>query len=241
MNQVLLIVIISIIGPLIGSLLGVLRKPSELVMQNMLSFAAGVMLTISFLQLIPESIAMSSTAVSVGGVLIGALVMYILDKSIPHIHPELCAQEQGCNLKKTSIYLIFGIFLHNFPEGIAIAAGLSSNVQLSVTIAFAIAIHNIPEGICTSAPYYFSTKKRLKAFLLSASTVIPLLFGIFLGYFIFTNIPTRIIGLIIGATAGIMIYISADELIPSSCRCKNHTAIFSLIMGVIFVILVNGF
>jgi len=241
MNQTLLIILaISVLGPIIGSLIGVLKKPSEKFMYNMLAFAGGVMLAISFLELIPESIQLSSIWISVIGISLGAMLMYGLDKTIPHIHPELCGQEQGRHLRRTAIYLMLGIFLHNFPEGMAIAIGTVSNLKTSLIIALAIAIHNIPEGICTSAPYYHCTRKRLKSFLLSSATAIPILIGFFFANYLFNQVPTWAIGLIIGATAGLMIYITADELIPCSC-CKitNHTTIFSLILGILFVILLG--
>ncbi len=235
-----IILIISVLGPIVGSLIGIIKKPSKGFMFNMLSFAGGVMLAISFLELIPESIQLSSIGVSVIGIIIGAGGMYTLDKLIPHIHPEMVSQEQGCKLKKTAIYLMLGIFLHNFPEGMAIAIGTISNIKISLVIALAIAIHNIPEGICTSAPYYHCTGKRLKSFLLSSLTAVPILVGFIIAKFLFTQISSTLIGLIIGATAGLMIYITADELIPCSC-CKltNHTTIFSLIAGILLVILLG--
>ncbi|MBW2310962.1 MAG: hypothetical protein JRF35_07790 [Deltaproteobacteria bacterium] len=92
------------LGPIIGSLIGVLKRPTLAYMCNMLCFAAGVMLGISFLELIPESIHISSVGVCVGGLVTGSLVMYGVDRIIPHIHPELCAQEQGCNLHSVLQY-----------------------------------------------------------------------------------------------------------------------------------------
>ncbi len=239
MDPLLTIVIVSVLGPVIGSAIGVLRKPSVNYISNMLSFAAGVMLAISFLELIPESIHLSSVIVCMLGVLFGSLVMYGLDRLIPHIHPELCNQEQGRNIKRTSTYLIMGIFLHNFPEGMAIAVGAVSDVKVSMAIALAISIHNIPEGICTSAPFYHVTGNRLKSFLVSSSTAIPIVAGYLLARHLFLNIPDQVIGAIIGATAGLMIYITADELIPSSCSGTDHKTIFSLITGVMFVILLG--
>lgn len=170
--------------------------------------------------------------------------MYALDRLIPHIHPELCRPEHGSKLKKTAIYLLLGIFLHNLPEGMAIATGTVANFKTTLAIALAIAIHNIPEGICTSAPYYYCTKKKLKSFLISSSTAIPIIIGFLLAFFLFQKIPLQIVGIIIAATAGLMIYIAADELIPTSCNKDkevwNHSAIFSLIAGVLFVVLLSS-
>jgi len=239
MDPVVFIVIISVLGPVIGSAIGVIRKPSFGYLCNMLCFAAGVMLGISFLELIPASIHMASVGVCVAGLILGSLVMYGLDRLIPHIHPQLCVQEQGRNLQRTSVYLILGIFLHNFPEGMAIAIGSVAGVKVSLSIALAIAVHNIPEGICTSAPYYHTTGARMKSFLASSSTAVPILAGYILARYLFKNITPQIIGFIIGATAGLMIYITVDELIPTSCAGTNHMTIFSLIVGVIFVILLG--
>ena len=239
MDPAIFIVIISVLGPIIGSVIGVAKKPSLMYMCNMLCFAAGVMLGISFLELIPESIRISSVGICVAGILMGALIMYGVDRIIPHIHPELCTQEQGCNLQRTSIYLILGIFLHNFPEGMAIAIGAVTGTKVSLIIALAIAIHNIPEGICTSAPYYHATGNRLKAFLISSSTAVPLLIGYLLARYIFDSITPGVLGFIIGATAGLMIYITLDEIIPNSCAGNDHSTIFSLLTGIIFVILLG--
>jgi len=234
------IVVIAVLGPVIGSVIGVLKRPSFDYICNMLCFAAGVMLTISFVELIPESLAISTPLTAVLGVAMGSLAMYGLDRVIPHIHPRLCAQEQGCNLERTSVYLILGMFLHNFPEGMAIAIGSVTDIRVSFTIAIAIAIHNIPEGICTSAPYYHSTGKRIQAFLLSASTAAPILAGYITARYVFQQLSPVAIALLSSATAGLMIYITADELIPNACVGSNHQTIFSLILGIAFVILLSG-
>ena len=239
-NQLLIILVISVLGPVLGSLIGVLKKPSEGFMYNMLAFAGGVMLAISFLELIPESIEISSVWIATVGIIFGSIIMFGVDRIIPHIHPGLCQQEQGKKLKKTALYLMIGIFLHNFPEGMAIAIGTVSGFKVSIVIALAIAIHNVPEGICTSAPYFSITKKRLKSFLISSSTAIPLLMGFLIANQLYQYISNNMIGFIVGATAGLMIYITSDEIIPASCcKATNHQTIFSLILGILFVILLG--
>jgi zinc transporter, ZIP family len=239
MDPVFFIFLIMILGPIIGSFIGVLKRPSFGYVCNMLCFAAGVMLAISFLELMPESIKLSSITTCVSGLVLGSLVMYGLDRLIPHIHPQLCAQEQGCNLERTSVYLIMGMFLHNFPEGMAIAIGSVTEMKVSFVIALAIAIHNVPEGICTSAPFYHTTGERLKSFLVSSSTAVPIIIGYVLARYLFQNITDQVIGFIIGATAGLMIYITTDELIPNGCAGTNHQTIFSLILGIVFVLILG--
>lgn len=239
MSPVLLIVLISVIGPVAGSAIGILRRPSERYICNMICFAAGVMLSISFLELIPESIEFSSIPITALGIATGALIMFGLDRVIPHIHPRTCSQEQGRDLHRTATYLILGILLHNFPEGMAIAIGTVTEIRVSIAIAIAIAVHNIPEGVCTAAPYYHATGRKLRAFLLSSSTAIPILAGFAAARYIFRSIPGGVIGLLIGGTAGLMIYITTDELIPTSCVGKRHDTIFWLMAGVILVVLLG--
>jgi ZIP family zinc transporter len=239
MDPVVVIVIIAFLGPIAGSGIGIIKRPSFTYVCSMLCFAAGVMLAISFLELIPESVHLSSNPLCVLGLAVGGLFMYALDRLIPHIHPSLCSQEQGCNIQRTSVYLLLGMFLHNFPEGMAIASGAVSAPEVSVMIALAIAIHNIPEGICTSASYFHSVGGRLQSFLLSSATALPILIGYFIARYLFRNIPPEVVGVIIAGTAGLMIYITVDELIPNSCAGSDHRTIFSLMSGVLFVILLR--
>jgi len=246
MNNIILLLIISVIGPLLGAVFGIIHYPSKRFMFNMLAFAAGVMLTISFINLIPQSISFSSIIIAVIGVAIGALLMYIVDKVIPHIHPERdidkIKDKDFCNINKSSRYLNTALFIHNLPEGMVIALGTITNAVFGIIIAIAITIQKIPEGICVAAPTYYCNKNKFKSFLMACSTLIPLLMGFFIAYFLYKNLSQTIIGLIIGITAGFMIYISTDELIPSSSKkVSNHSTIISLIIGVLFVLILNMF
>jgi len=210
----------------------------------MLAFAAGVMRTVSFINLIPQSISFSSMSIAVIGVGIGALLMFFIDKFIPHIHPErnLEKDKDFCNIKKSSRYLNTALFIHNLPEGMVIALGTITSNVFGIIIAIAITIQKIPEGICVAAPTYYCNKNKFKSFIIACSTLIPLLMGFFIAYFLYQNLSSTIIGLIIGITAGFMIYISTDELIPSSSKkVTNHSTIISLIIGILFVLILNIF
>jgi zinc transporter, ZIP family len=239
--DVISIISIAIIGPIIGSLIGIIHKPTDSYINNFLAFAAGTMLAISFIQLIPQSIGLSSLWFCCGGIITGAFLMYGLDKLIPHTDPvDSHDITSGRSLNKVARYLIIGIALHHFPEGMAIALGAVAGYKVSLVIVLAIAIHDIPEGICTSAPYFYVTKNRLKSFIISSTTAIPTVLGYLFANFLFQHIPSQIIGFVIASTAGLMIYISADELIPTSCQkdlpSYSHSSIFSLIAGIVFFI-----
>jgi zinc transporter, ZIP family len=244
MDSVFIILIISILGPILGSLIGVIKSPSKKFMFNMLAFAAGVMLTISFLILLPQSINYSSGMICALGIASGALIMFIIDKLIPHVHPELCRPDDMHNahdLRKSSVYITTGLFIHNIPEGMVIAIGALSHTKIGLAIAIAMAVQKIPEGICTSAPRFYSTNERLKSFLISCMTIIPILIGFAFTYYIYSNVSFNIIGFITGIAAGLMIYISADELIPnSSKKFSDHNTVVALIIGVLFVVLLNS-
>jgi ZIP family zinc transporter len=245
MSEIIIFLVLSVIGPLIGAILGIIRYPSKRFIVNMLAFAAGVMLSVSFINLIPQSIKFSSNIITVIGIITGATLMFLIDRFVPHLHPEKeypnIKDKNMCDMTRSSRYITIGLFIHNIPEGMVIALGTISSVTSGTVIALAIALQKIPEGICTAAPTFYCTGNRFKAFLISCASIIPLILGFILAYFLYQHVSDTIIGLIIGVTAGFMIYISADELIPaSSKRISNHTTIASLIVGVIFVILMNS-
>ncbi len=239
-TQTLIILGISMAGPILGSLAGVSFRPKEKLLLAMLSFAGGTMLAISFLQLIPESIAMCGPVPCGVGILIGLLAMLLLGQVTPHSQtpvPQAPGPASPARLKDASVMMIAAIFLHNFPEGIAMASAQRMPTPgKALLIAVALATHDIPEGICTSAPYYYATGRRLRAFLLSAGTAIPVLVGFFLGRFIFRDISGFAMGIIVGAVAGLMIYVSCEELIPTSQAGESpRFSMAALMLGILFV------
>ena len=138
-------------------------------------------------------------------------------------------------MRRASIYLLAGMFLHNFPEGMAMAIGTIDSQPSSFAVALAITIHDIPEGICTAGPLYMATGKRWRSFFLSSSTALPAVIGFFLAYFIFRTIPLWVVGMLVAGTAGLMIYITVDELIPLSAK-SGHNTIFAFLAGVLLVL-----
>jgi ZIP family zinc transporter len=239
MTQEFMIVGLSAIGPVIGSGIGVLKKPSTVYIQNMLYFAAGIMLAVSFLDLIPESRRLGSTLTCVFGLVVGAAAIWMLDRIFPHVHECSACGENECHMGHTANFLILAIFLHNFPEGMAIGIGGSTNAGDSLVVALAIAIHNIPEGICTSAPHYYAYGNRLKSFFMSSLSALPIVAGFFVARYIFGQISPQTMSLLIGATAGLMIYISASELMPAVTNKSGQKTTLFFMFGIVSVMLLE--
>lgn len=242
MNMILLIIIISLVGPLLGSILGVFKRYSERQVHYMLSFAAGVMVFVSVLELLPESYRQNSFVLIILGVLLGGFVMHLLNEFIPHYHHSHRGVESKFDkLKRLALFIFIGIFIHNLPEGIAVGIGALPGYNFSVLIALAIAIHDIPEAICVAAPLYYTSGHRLKSFLLTFLTVVPTIVGFLVTYYFFKDIPGDLLGFIISATAGVMLYISFWELLPEVARQKKGRVayVFSFFAGAVVVLLLQ--
>lgn len=241
MERELWILVVAVAGPVIGSALGVAFTPGRRMTGDMLSFAGGSMLAISFLELLPESMNKCGLAGTAVGFAIGLLTMAALEGLFPH-RPQ--GGQKG-ELERTSVLMILGIFLHNLPEGMAMAsAGSMEDPRALVTVALAIAIHNIPEGICTSAPYYQATGRRLRAFLLSSTTALPMLGGYILGKTLLRGLSPYAMGILVASVAGLMIHISCGELLPAALEeeGRGHPVrpMVWLAAGILFVMALAG-
>lgn len=136
-------------------------------------------------------------------------------------------------LFRMGVFSAIAIAIHNFPEGLATFMSALQDPQLGVTIAIAIAIHNIPEGLVVSVPVYYATKNRGLAFVLSLASGIAEPIGALFGYFLLSSFFNETtFGLVFASVAGIMVYISLDELLPTAQECgEHHIAIGGVIAG----------
>ena len=137
---------------------------------------------------------------------------------------------------KTGIVTALAIAIHNFPEGLVTFGAALSDTSLGILLAIAIAIHNIPEGISVSVPIYYATGNRRKAFWYSFLSGLAEPIGAALGYLIlFSFINDQIIGGLLGFIAGVMVYISLDEILPTAQRYdkKGHLTIIGIIVGMV--------
>lgn len=227
------------------------RKFNPKFLAGSLGFSAGVMIYVSLVEIFfkaKDSLTSYYDGkkgywLTVLAFFIGIGIIALIDRLIPSAenpHEISNIQEFGKKAKKTNKQLLrMGMFsalaigIHNFPEGLATFMGAMSDPALGISIAVAIAIHNIPEGIAVSAPIYYATGSRKKAFWLSFLSGFAEPVGAIVGYFILRNIFTEAtFGLIFAAVAGIMVYISLDELLPTAEEYgEHHVAIGGLIAG----------
>lgn len=144
-------------------------------------------------------------------------------------------QKDQKKLMRMGVFSALAIAIHNFPEGLATFMGALTEPAMGISIAVAIAIHNIPEGLAVSAPIYYATGNRKKAFLFSFLSGLSEPVGALIGFFILRNFfNDTTLGFIFAGVAGIMVYISLDELLPTAEEYgEHHIAIGGLIAGMI--------
>src|SRR5699024_9480211 len=137
------------------------------------------------------------------------------------------------SLLKMGTFTALAIGIHNFPEGIATFTAALQDPGLGVAIAIAIAIHNVPEGIAVSVPIYFATGDKRKAFKLSFLSGLAEPIGAIIAFlFLMPFLNGIMFGMIFAAVAGIMVFISLDELLPAAKKYDEaHTSIYGLITG----------
>ncbi len=238
----------------IGSLIGLLSKKfNTKILTISLGFSAGVMIYVSLVEIFVK--ARDSLSVTLGdkagylwtvvSFFIGMFIIAVIDKVIPsYENPheinvakkiDNCSEKDKAKLLRMGVFSALAIGIHNFPEGLATFMSGLTNPTLGISIALAIAIHNIPEGLAVSAPIFFATKSRKKAFVLSFLSGFAEPIGALIGYFLLRSIFTETtFGVIFAAVAGIMVYISLDELLPTAEEYgEHHLAIGGLISGMI--------
>ena len=240
--KALIITAIAGLATTIGSLIGLaVKKETPAFMCSVLGFTAGIMLGISFFELLPSSL--ESVGFLKAGIafVTGFIFIFLIDFLIPHEYigqKERISDKTDARLLRTGIFVALGIGIHNLPEGMATFYSFLSDERIGIAIAVAVAIHNIPEGIAVSAPIYKATKSRPKAFLYSfLSGVAEPVGAILTAAFLLPFLNPVVLGYILAGIAGIMTFISIDELIPiSTSYGYTHLPIVSFLAGIIVMI-----
>ena len=202
----------------IGSLIAFLaKKTNTRFLSAALGLSAGVMIYVSFMELMPESVAhlqtlyseKTATAFMLTAFFLGIGFIALIDKLVPEdenpheMHSSQDAHPQ--RLKRTGVMMALAIGIHNFPEGLATFTSALANIEVALPIVFAIAIHNIPEGIAVSVPGMAEPVGALLGFL-------------FLAPFWSDTLNAYLLAFV----SGIMVYISFDELLPGTEKYGHH-------------------
>jgi len=207
-----------------------------------LGFSAGVMVLVSFVELLQGSIESIGFLSAHVGFFIGMTSIFLIDFLVPHEYigqHDYPGGKSADGLMRTGLLVAFGIGIHNFPEGMATFAGALQDVRLGIAIAVAIAIHNIPEGLAVSAPVYAATGSRGKAFLWSFLSGVSEPVGAGLAALVLMPFLTpTVLGWMLAVVAGIMVSISLDEIVPAAKSFgSEHTPIVGVIAGTIVMAL----
>jgi ZIP family zinc transporter/zinc and cadmium transporter len=197
-----------------------------------INFAAGVMLALAFIHLIPEGLVLNSGTMIY--VLLGFLVMFFL-QFVVLFHP--CHDEE-CS-KHTGVTSIAGLSLHSIIDGLIIAVGFEVNNSIGILTTIAILLHKLPDGITISGILLHSSASKKKIFNLSLLTACFTPIGTISGIFLFKGMSTSVLGALLGLTAGSFIFLSASDLIPETHKCKNRFAPFMLFVGAIVIIAIE--
>jgi ZIP family zinc transporter len=150
-----------------------------------------------------------------------------------HMIQEEAAKLDSAKLLRAGIFTALAVAIHNFPEGFATIVAALRDPSLGISIAIAIAIHNIPEGIAVSVPVYYATDSRKKAFRYSFLSGMSEPVGALVGYLILSPFMSEtLFGIVFAIIAGIMVFISFDQLLPTAREYgEHHLSIYGLIAG----------
>ncbi|MFH0763570.1 MAG: zinc transporter ZupT [Candidatus Omnitrophota bacterium] len=220
----------------VGSLITFfIRDFKKSYLQFFLGLSGGVMIYVSFVELLPSAInvvgALKANAYFFGGI----VMVMLIDFFVPHeyIAEKIKGDGHDKKLMAAGIFTAIGIGIHNFPEGLAVFMSALVDIKLGAALAIAIALHNIPEGIAVAMPIFYATKSKRKAFWYSflagfaepAGAVIAILV-------LMPFLNQAVLSYSLAFVAGIMVFISFDELLPLSCQNDGyHISIFGVIIG----------
>jgi len=214
-----------------------------------LGFSAGVMIYISFVELYAQANSLLTAAYGklAGGAaaslsfFCGMLLIATIDFLVPSYEnphevgmvEEMQPYGSSRELHRLGLLTAIAIGIHNFPEGIATFFAALTDYTVGFSVALAIALHNIPEGISISIPVFYATGSRRKAFWYSFLSGLSEPVGAIIGYLILRPFFTsQIMGVIFAAVAGIMVFISLDQLVPHAKKySQGHQSVYGLISG----------
>lgn len=220
-----------------------------------MGFSAGVMIYLSFVEILPKASSyiseyfseVQAAALAAAALIAGLILMAVIDALVPsganpheNTRVELMnesdpaqAEIKNKALLRMGLFLALAIAIHNFPEGLATFLLVLDDPQIGIALAIAVAMHNIPEGIAVSVPVYYATKSKLKAFRLSFLSGLAEPAGAIIGYLILAQFLNHLVlGIIFAMVAGVMVFLAIDTLLPTARNsARGHLTVYGLIAG----------
>lgn len=246
----------------VGSLLSFfVKETNKKFLALSLSFSAGIMIYVSFMAILPEGMELMESIVGpvghyiallgfFGGMFITALMEKLVHKYAGDVHDHHSGHEHGehhhesedGHLSKLGLMSAIAIAIHNLPEGLALFTAGLKDITLALPIAAAIIIHNIPLSIAISVPIYYSSGSKKKAFMYSLLVGLCQPLGAIIGYLLLSRFfNDMLFGFLFSIVAGIMIFVSLDELLPASQKYEDHhLSVYGAIAGMIVMALSLG-
>ena len=243
----------------IGGLLAFFSRPGKdngRFLSASLGFSGGVMVFISLAELMPEArhALVGEYGSPHGGLLAmlalaaGMVITAVIDKMIPEVenphhvrseeefnHAGDASEDERRKLGRSGLMFALAIGIHNFPEGLATFAGGLSGMDVALPLTCAIALHNIPEGIAIAVPIFYATGDRKKAFMYSLFSGLAEPVGALIGFLILMPfLSATLLAILFAIVAGIMIYITFDELLPmAETYGQHHIVLAGLLLGML--------
>lgn len=244
------------VGGWLGTYTRVLRRD---VLAAALAFAAGIMITISVVEIAPSAVVSlrdlrgewQALLWAGGALLVGALSVVVIDKVIPHeVNPaelgggeqldRINAGELDAQLLRSGMLLALVVGLHNLPEGLATFVSTLKEPTGGITLAVAIAIHNVPEGLAVAAPIYAATRSKAQAMIWATLSGLAEPVGAVMGYLALRAvIPEEWLVISLALVAGMMLAVSFLELLPAARRYQTHYSqtLVGFLLGAVIMVL----
>ncbi|MBI5148421.1 ZIP family metal transporter [Candidatus Pacearchaeota archaeon] len=209
------------------------RKWAEKNSILLISFAAGVLMASAFNNLIPESISLYKNGLLI--VLVGFLIFYLIEHFFL-FHP---CEDEECRVHATGKIAALGLGVHSLIDGLAIGIGFEVSFKIGLIAFIGVLMHEFPEGTTTMSILLHSKIKKSTAIFYAVLVAIATPVGAIASYFVFKNINQSFLGIALAIAAGSFIYVAASELIPEIHRRFNKVNALVVLLGVVFLILIN--
>lgn len=240
---ILLLAFLSVLTTLLGVALAIYVGKNERLVSAGIGFSAGIMLLISFFELVPAAVSEAGMVTASIAFMLGMLIVAVMHWVIPHTH---LVEEKGAfrqTLLRTAYLVAFGLILHDVPEGFAMANSYIASPSLGILVALAIAIHNIPEEFAMAVPIVMIKRRRFlytAAFLSGLAEPLGAVVGL-----VAVRFHPALNPLFMAFAAGAMVFVSVHELLPMARRYQNTYlfilgAIISVFVYMLLAVVVPG-